>query len=73
MKCFRCQKGIAEREHYFKFIEMKNKKEITVSFCHKLCWDEVKSGLAVNQKGMSMLNDMRAYLDKVGVERQIAV
>jgi len=65
--CFKCRVEILPEDHYFSFVEYKDKKKVRTDYAHKDCWDELKSTMSVTSQAMGMLKGLKKTMVKEGI------
>jgi len=65
--CFRCKKPINDKEHYMRFTEFYEEKDVQTDYCHKVCWENFLMRVGDTTEAMGMLRGLKGTLTKMGM------
>ena len=65
--CFRCKKLIEDKEHYMRFTEFHNEKDVKIDYCHKKCWDDFLKSITDTTDAKNMLGHLKSKLTQMGL------
>ena len=67
MKCFRCNKGIENRDDYFEIREIRNKKIIKKNYVHRVCWNAFLKSISDTTEAVGMIKGLKKWFMAQGV------